>query len=62
MRLRILTFLLVAAAPALAQPVSHDETVIVTGRRADLTGIATSANQGSISAEDLAQRPPAATR
>ncbi|HEU0162431.1 MAG TPA: TonB-dependent receptor [Rhizomicrobium sp.] len=57
MRLRILMFLLAAAAPALAQPVSHDETVIVTGRRADLTGIATSANQGSISAEDLAQRP-----
>jgi hypothetical protein len=33
------------------------ETVIVTGRAADLVGIAASANQGQVSAADLAQRP-----
>jgi hypothetical protein len=41
----------------MAQTLSHTETVTVLGRRADLTGIATSANQGSISAADMALRP-----
>ncbi len=33
------------------------ETVVVTGRAQDLTGIAQSANQGTVSAADLALRP-----
>ena len=33
------------------------ETVVVTGRAADLTGIAASANEGSVSAADLDLRP-----
>src|SRR5262249_14310900 len=33
------------------------ETVVVTGRRANLAGLAISANQGSIDASDLALRP-----
>ena len=47
--------------PLLAQaqtaPDPAMETVIVTGRRADLTGIATSANEGSVSAADMDMRP-----
>jgi hypothetical protein len=52
-------FLLAAAAifatPALAQP--QPETVTVLGRQANLTGIATSANEGSVSASDMGLRP-----
>ncbi len=33
------------------------ESVVVTGRSADLTGIAASANEGSVSAADMALRP-----
>ena len=36
---------------------SRVETVVVTGRRAELAGLAQSANQGSVSAEDIALRP-----
>jgi TonB dependent receptor/TonB-dependent Receptor Plug Domain len=44
-----------AAAPQSAgQPI---DTVTVTGRAEDLTGAADSANQGTVSAEDLALRP-----
>ncbi|MBS0472746.1 MAG: TonB-dependent receptor [Proteobacteria bacterium] len=43
-----------AAGTAQAGPI---ETVIVTGRAQDLTGIAASANQGTVSAADLEQRP-----
>lgn len=57
MKLRALLLLFAAsAAPALAQ-VQPSENVTVFGRRADLTGVATSANQGSISAADMALRP-----
>ena len=35
---------------------AHSETVAVTGRAADLTGIAASANQGSVNAFDLELR------
>ncbi len=36
---------------------NQTETVVVTGRAVDMTGIAASANQGVVSAADLAQRP-----
>jgi hypothetical protein len=42
---------------ALAQSERSIESVTVLGRRADLTGIAASANQGSISAADMSLRP-----
>ena len=34
-----------------------DNVIIVTGRRADLIGVATSASEGQVSREDLADRP-----
>jgi len=46
---------ILATVPALAQ--APAETVTVLGRRADLTGIATSANEGSVSAADMNLRP-----
>ena len=56
--------LIVTAAPAFAQtpssqpaPDVSDHAIIVTGRKADLTGIATSATQGQVSADDLALHP-----
>jgi hypothetical protein len=39
--------------PALAEMAAAPETVLVTGRASDFTGIAASANQGSIAAADL---------
>lgn len=42
--------------PALADQTDL-ETVVVTGRATDLTGVAASANQGSVSADDMALRP-----
>lgn len=58
MRLCVALFLLAACAPqAFAQGAAQTEAVTVFGRRADLTGVATSANQGSISAADMALRP-----
>lgn len=36
---------------------TSDPSIIVTGRQEDLTGIATSANQGTVSAADIALRP-----
>lgn len=42
---------------AFAQSERSIESVTVLGRRADLTGIAASANQGSISAADMSLRP-----
>ena len=57
MKLRVALLLFVALpAPAFAQA-QPSENVTVFGRRADLTGVATSANQGSISAADMALRP-----
>jgi len=56
MKLRVALLLCVFASPALAQ-VQPSENVTVFGRRADLTGVAQSANQGSISAADMALRP-----
>ena len=56
-KLRVALLLFVALpAPAFAQA-QPSENVTVFGRRADLTGVATSANQGSISAADMALRP-----
>lgn len=51
--------LVACAASANAQETSKTSTpeIVVTGRRSDLTGIATSANQGQVSAADLALRP-----
>lgn len=50
-----------AAVLAMASPVwaadAASETVIVTGRATDLTGIASSANQGTVGASDLDLRP-----
>ena len=54
---------LAISTPSLAQagdaPAPADDTaqIIVTGRQEDLTGVATSANQGTVSAADLALRP-----
>ena len=49
--------MLSAASPAFADaPPETLETVIVTGRAGDLTGIAESANQGVVSAADLSLR------
>jgi hypothetical protein len=49
--------MLFAASPVLADaPPETLETVVVTGRAQDLTGIAQSANQGVVSAVDLAQQ------
>jgi hypothetical protein len=45
------------ASTAQTSGVQVAETVVVTGRRANLTGSAQSANQGSVSAEDIALRP-----
>jgi hypothetical protein len=48
---------LLLSAPALADaPPETLETVVVTGRAQDLTGIAASANQGVVSAADLSLR------
>ena len=44
-------------APAPADPAPADQAIIVTGRQTDLSGIATSANQGQVSASDIALRP-----
>jgi len=58
MKLRTaLLFFAASVAPATAQTALPSENVTVFGRRADLTGIATSANQGSISAADMSLRP-----
>jgi hypothetical protein len=48
-----------AAAPSAfaAEAADSFETVIVTGRASDLTGIASSANQGTVGAADLDLRP-----
>src|SRR6185312_516964 len=47
-----------AASPAFAADAADSfETVIVTGRATDLTGIAASANQGTVGAADLDLRP-----
>ena len=48
-----------ALAALLASPAWADdmESVVVTGRAADLNGVAASANQGAVSAADLAQHP-----
>lgn len=56
MKRLVALLLCVFASPALAQ-VQPSENVTVFGRRADLTGVAQSANQGSISAADMALRP-----
>ena len=51
----------IMCAAVLAQPAFADapltESVIVTGRAGDMTGIAASSNEGSISAADMALRP-----
>ena len=45
-------------SPAEAAPADQpDHQIVVTGRQEDLTGIATSASQGIVSAADLALRP-----
>ena len=50
--------MLVSAASAPAFAATGDiEAVVVTGRASDLSGIAASANQGTVSAADLALRP-----
>ena len=49
---------LAAMTPAWAlDSAGGSETVVVTGRAADLTGIAASANQGAVNAFDLNLRP-----
>lgn len=51
------------AQAADAEPSAHKDddgsrsTIVVTGRQEDLTGIASSANQGTVSAADIALRP-----
>jgi len=50
----------VATSPARADDApapSDPHAIVVTGRQEDLTGIATSANQGTVSAADLGMRP-----
>ena len=56
-RATVLLYLLFVSPVAAWADSPPIETVVVTGRATDLTGIADSANQGSISAADMAQRP-----
>ena len=55
----LLAVALAAAAPSKqdAVPPPPDNSIVVVGRQEDLTGFATSANQGTVSAADLALRP-----
>ena len=45
------------SAPNPAPSAGDDPRIVVTGRRADLIGLAGSASQGEVSADDLALRP-----
>jgi outer membrane cobalamin receptor len=50
-------FFLLALAPSARADTTQIETVVVTGRAARIEGTAQSANQGTVSADDIALRP-----